>query len=369
MGVIAELLSIQNGHAAQMAGLDADFVMGALGDVIDYHNTQLNGMLSSLVADTTTKSQRLFFPRLAGKMLDGQSGANRDIQRIVAQYTVGFPLYETYATLEYTQEQWAYLTVEEFERQVLGVLDADKARQRAEIWRALTRSSNVTFTDKINGSITVKPLANNDTDEYPNLLGADVSTLITHDHVYHTGFVSSAIDATTGHANNIVETLIDDLEEHFGASEGGSNIVIFAATDVARDIASIYGAAGKYVAISDRFIQEGANTDTIAGRVNVPGKLMGRLTDGAWLVHVHEFNSGYAYAQHLDVTPPLTRRVDTVEASQIMPYGLHITVAHADNPLRDTTWIRREGYGVSNRLNGVSVRFHATTYADPTFVG
>ncbi len=367
-GVLAGLLNIDDSTRVKVTSVNMGILLGALGEVADFHNRQLDLMTRLFVARDETLPQIKYFPRFRDTMVAEAEGAQKIITKVGGEYTVAFPLYGYTNTKAYSDIDLAYMTIEDLDRQTQAVLDANAHQVKIDLLTALFRGADLTFDDRIAGNIAVKPFASGalDSVSYPPPIGS--STPATHSHLKGYNYTVASIDGTT---NDPVSTIIDDLEEHFGYDNNGANIVIFAGTTLANKIDAVYGATSpaRFIAVTDRYIQTGISSDTVRDVLgNVPGKVRGRLTDGAWLVEWREIPANYALAIHLDTEAPVYRRLDIPDARDLIPVGLHLlTNDLAKYPLLDATWRNRYGFGIANRLGGLVVLFNNATYSAPTF--
>jgi hypothetical protein len=214
-----------------------------------------------------------------------------------------------------------------------------------------------TFTDERNGSLTIQPLANNDSVVYPPVLGS-VSDA-TENHYLESNYASASISDT----NDPVVTIVNDIEEHFGTQTGNGNIVVFINNAETAKITALTA----FVDTPDRFVREGVQTAVPGAIPNIPGKILGRHRNGAWISEWRHIPANYLLGIHLEAPPPLKMRVDPAETG--LPRGLALVSRDQMYPLEASEWRARFGFGVANRLNGVVVELGTGgSYSVPTVV-
>jgi hypothetical protein len=235
----------------------------------------------------------------------------------------------------------AYMTAAEVERNLKTVMLQDTNTVRFELLKTLFVNTSRTFVDEIKGSLTIQPLANGDGTVYPPVLGSESEADDTH-HL-ETNYATSSISDT----NNPYATIRDELEEHFGANQGGSNIVVFINPTATAKTEALTG----FVKYADKFVVVGSNTATVSGLpTNIPGRIIGRVS-GCWVSEWRWIPDNYMAAIHMEAPAPIIRRVDPPDTG--LPKGLTLKAENEEWPLKSSQWTHRFGFGVGNRLNGV----------------
>lgn len=318
-------------------------------------NAELNAALSVFVEETTSDHKRRYkLP--GGGYLErvGETGRGGSVKNY-GSWDVAFPLEEFQRSVSTSRVGMAYMTVKELDNHVQGVVAANVNTVRFEVLKRLFNGTQASFVDPLWGTLSVEGLANGDSVLYPPVLGS--ASEATENHYLESGYLSSAISNT----NNPYATIRDELEEHFGAMQGNSNIAVFinpAQTALSRALLD-------FDDFNDRYIIPGANTDTLFNfPTNLPGRIVGR-TDGCWVVEYRWIPANYALGVHLDAPKPLIRRVDP--AATGLGDGLQLVADDMDFPFKTSTWSHRFGVGAGNRLNGVALEFgDGGTYTIPT---
>lgn len=324
-------------------------------EYINRVNAELNAAMGVFVERTTSDFKfRYKLPgggHLQRRGPDGRYGA----AKAYGQWDVAFPLEDFGAQIAGNDVDMAYMTVAELDRHLLTVVAQNVNTVRYEILKALLNSAQDTFVDSLQGSLAVEPLANGDAITYPPVLGAEAEA--TENHYLESNYAASAIDAT----NNPYVTMRDELEEHFGAPTGGSNIVVFINNaQVAKTVA-----LATFDEVSDRFVQKGVNSDIPIGLpASLPGKIIGRV-DGVWAVEWRFIPANYMLGVHMDVQAPLIRRIDPADTG--LGDGLQLVSEDDAFPFKGSFWRHRFGLGCGNRLNGVVMELGVGgTYTVPT---
>ena len=336
--------------------LGQSVVYDAVNEYMAMHNAELAATLGVFVGETTTDFKRRYFLPGGGRLQNmgfapqGAPGAVKSS----GSWDVAFPLYDFGAALAGTRISYAYSTVQDLAREVDGIRARDVATVRYEILNALLGSTQTTFVDPINGSLSIEPLANSDSVVYPPVLGSE--TEATENHYLSAGYAVSAISDT----NNPFATITNELEEHFGAPTGGSNIVTFIPSDVTAKAQALTD----FVSITDMRINPGDDTATITGLpAGVPGRVLGAVS-GTWVVEWRHLPATYALAIHLDAPAPLAMRVDPAYTG--LGSGLQLVATNDKYPFTESFYSHRFGVAAANRLNGVAMIISAAAWSVPT---
>ncbi|MEL7434244.1 MAG: hypothetical protein AAFN11_09875, partial [Chloroflexota bacterium] len=199
------------------------------------------------------------------------------------------------------------------------------------------------------GTLTIKPLANNDAALYPPLIGADSDDTAQENHYLVSGYAATAISDD----NNPYITIRNELEEHFGLNEGYGNCVAFIHTD---QVAATEALAD-FVDVTDVVVTPGDDTATVNGLPNVPGRIIGRVS-GVWVSEWRYIPSGYILGTDLDQPAPTKVRVHRSEYG--LPQALALVSEDERHPIMTRNYEHDMGVGVGNRLNGVIVQLKAS---------
>ena len=193
--------------------------------------------------------------------------------KATGQWDVAFPIESFGAQIATDRIEMAYMTVQDLNRHIDTLTVQDTNTVRFEVLKALFNNTARSFSDPIKGTLTLQPLANGDTVVYPPVLGSESEA--TDTHYLASGYATASMSDT----NNPYKTIRDELEEHFGAPTGGSDIVAFINN---AEVAKTVGLT-EFNSVADRYVQPGASTDTVSTLPNVPGRILGRTDSGVWI--------------------------------------------------------------------------------------
>lgn len=302
-------------------------------------NVELALAMAIFVEEVTTDHKRRYKLPGGGYLQRLGENGRPGAVKATGQWDVAFPLEDFGALLAKNRKAMAYMTVAELERHLLTIVAQNVNTVRWEILHRLFDNVQLTFTDEKWGSLTVEPLANDDTVTYPPVLGSN--TEATEDHYLASAYTAANISDT----NNPYVTLRDELEHHFGSRQGGSNIGVFinnAQRTKSEDLTD-------FDPVVDRFIRAGADTDQPIGLPTaVPGKVLGRVS-GVWAIEWRWVPENYMLAIDFDAPAPLIKRV---EESPILPKQLTLVSEDEVYPFDEAFWSHPFGLGAGNRLNG-----------------
>lgn len=326
----------------------------AIREHLAMHNAALDAM-TSIFVERTTEDYKLRY-RLPGGGRLQKRGTQSPVAAVkpYGYWDVAFPLEDYAASVAMDDVTRAYTSVADLEATVNNVVVQDLNTVRWELLRALFGNTAKTFADENRGDLTIQPLANGDSVVYPPVIGSD--TEATDNHYLASGYTAANISDT----NDPYVTVIAELEEHFGAVTGNSPIAVLinsAQTTKTRGLAGV-------VEVQDRWIDPGDSTAVPTGLPFIPGKVIGRHMEGAWISQWDYIPSGYMLAVHLGAPKPLYQRVDPAETG--LPRGLALVAEDQAFPFNSATWRHRFGFGAANRLNGVVIQITDGSYSVPT---
>ena len=357
MSQIFSILGIPDTDRSYVNTVGQRVVYDALQEALSQMNSELSAAVNLFVAETTSDHSRRFKLPGGGYMQRRGRQAPPGSLKATGEWDVAFPLEDFGDAIAIDDISLAYMTMQELNRHLDTVEERNRNTMRRAILMALFNNADWNFVDENHGTLAVKSLANGDVVVYPPILGSDSEA--TENHYKATGYAVASISDT----NDPCEDTVNELEEHFGTSTGGSEIVKFAGKTLADKIRNTLT---DFDDVSDRHIQMGANTNEVVGLpANLPGKLVGRHNAGIWLVEWRAIPDNYDLDIHLGVSAPLIERIDPADTG--LGQGLQLVTENDKFPLQDSFYRNRYGFGVGNRLNGV-VHFYDTgsTYTIPT---
>ena len=274
-------------------------------------------------------------------------------ERPTGSWDVGFPWWTFGTGVGWDYETYAHMSAGDLDNLMETATIANANTHRFEILKTIFNSSNVTFTDKFAGSITVRKLANatagSDTTTYPPVLGS--TSEATEDHYLESGYAASAISDS----NNPFPTVKEELEEHFGT---GQTVAFINPAQTAK-----VSALTAFVEDTPQFTVAGQDTSVLAGGLpSVPGKIIG-AANGVLVSEWRWIPSGYLVAVDMSQPGPLKKREPVPPELK----GFRLEAEEARDPFFKRTWRDRFGYGAGNRLNGVVMEFGSGgTYSIPS---
>lgn len=348
-------LNINDTDRVFLSTLGQRVVYDAISEVLAQHNADLDAALNVFVEETTGDHKRRYKLPGGGRLQRLNTQSPAAAVKAYGQWDVAFPLEGFGAQMAGNRIDMAYMTVQDLDRHLNTITQQNLNTTRFEMLKALLNSSQDTFVDPQWGSLSIEPLANGDAVTYPPALGSESEA--TDTHYLESGYAASAISDT----NNPFPTVRDELEEHFGATQGGSNIVSFINNAETPEVEAL----SDFDPVNDRFTEPGANRDTLFGLpAMMPGRVIGRC-NGVWVVEWRWIPANYLLALHLDAPRPLIRRVDPAETG--LPVGLTLVAESDTHPISASHYENRFGFGAGNRLNGVVMEFGTGgSYTTPT---
>jgi hypothetical protein len=333
-------------------------VYDAIMEILNRHNQELDAAIG-IFSDGTTEDFKFRYKLPGGGYLQRRGGQaqSANVKR-VGQWDVALPLEDFGAAVGGDRVSLAYMTMKELDTHIDTITLQDINTVRLEILKALFDSAQYTFVDPIHGSLTITPLANNDAVVYPPVIGSE--TEAADNHYLESGYIATAISDS----NNPYVTMRDELEEHFGYPQGGSNLIAF----INKAETAETEALTDFTEVQDRFVRPGDNTAVLEGLPStIPGRIIGR-TNGVWVAEWGFIPAGYMLGVHLDAPKPLMQRVDPANTG--LPRGLSLISESDEYPLQNSHYAHRFGFAVVNRLNGVVMELaNGGSYTVPTGFG
>lgn len=351
--------------AAAKKDIVADIDMDAIWENLDGYFAAHNMLflkVMEIVAEMTTDRVRRYGDAPTHVMQELEEFGQPSAQKVdPTGYNVGFPLRRFGNVLQWTEDYFQNLSVDEFEKQVNAITSADEAMLYRELRRALFYPTNVTFTDwqvMPAQDLPVKRLINADSTTLPvnPVTGAsfDGST-----HTHYTG-------VTTGNAPTQAEavTFVENIEEHFASGE----VVVYVNK---AEVADILAFTDFKPYVDARLINQTtaivASPDQALDVMNSYDRPFGILHNTGAEFHVKPWvPAGYwfGYVRSANISPPLVLRQHPREALQ----GLRLVANDANHPLYAREYEHRFGVGVWNRVNGavLDVATGSTNFTAPT---
>ncbi len=357
MSTLFGALGVSETERTYLRTLDQSIVYDAVQTVLAEFNAATAAARSFFVEESTSDIQRRYKLPGGGYMQGRNSQGRPGALKAYGGWDVAWPLNDYADAIGENDIDMAYMTVAELDRHIKTVQIRSLNTERKAILQALFNNTALSHADQTGrGTLTVQPLANGDATLYPPVLGSESEA--TEDHYLEAGYAESAISST----NDPTATVKSELEEHFGAPTGGSDIMLFVTAAAGAKIAAISG----FTKVTDMNVRPGQDTDTVTGiPSSAPGRVLGSLNN-VWVVEWRYLPSGYGFGLHMGAPKPLIRRVDPAEVG-LGDGSLQLVAEDTAFPFKNSVWRQRYGYGAGNRLNGIAIEFaSAGSYTVPT---
>lgn len=322
-------------------------VSRAIQATMEEHNRQINALMGLFSTPTTGYKVRYKTPTAARLQPMDNLGRARPI-RVGGFYDVAFPIQAAATSWGADYIAAIKMTVQEANDLTAATISADVRWVRDHLLAALFTNVSWTFDDDAYGSLTIKGLANSDTDLYLIRSGYDAPATDTH---YLAQAASIADNA------NPFPTIYTELTEH---PENGGTVVVLASESL---VTSIQGLAS-FKEKSDPNIAKGANADVLVGDLGtaLPGTLLG-YTNKCWISEWKNLPSGYMLATTVDGGEPTLLQRQEKEAEL---QGFFMDHKYENHPFYRSEWQRRCGFGAYNRVGALAYLVGNASYSVPS---
>lgn len=321
-------------------------VADAIAATVAEHNRQMDALLGLFIRRTTDFKIRYRTASAARLQPMDEFGRALPI-KTAGQYDIAFPIQSGAAAWGANYVARQKMTVGEANELTSALVSADVRWMRDHILAALYDNTSWTFTDDEHGSLTIKPLANGDSDVYMIITGSDAAATDTH-------YLAQA--AGIADVSNPFPTIQSELVEH---PENGPEVLVLAPTNLRASIEAL----SNFIPFSDPNIALGANSDRLVGSlgVQVPGEIIG-YTDKCWISEWRAMPDNYMIGVNVGGEAPLGMREDVEPELR----GFQQVAVREDHPFQESQWLRRAGFGAWNRVGAVVQRIGNAAYAIPT---
>jgi hypothetical protein len=319
----------------------------AINDALAEHNRQMDALMNFFVTRTTEYKTRFTSVTSARLQPLDENGRARPIKPS-GYYDISLPLQMGGTAWGFDYVTGQKLTVAETARMTSTMLMADSRWIRDHILASIFTNVDWTFVDPLKGSLTVKALANADSQVYQLFTGGDVGATSQH-------FLAQA-NAIDDGADNPFPTIYTTLKQH---PENAGEVVAF----VPNNLVAAIEALATFTPVSDPNVREGSNTSVLTGSLNaaLPGTLIGYV-DKVWIVEWRTLPDNYIVATTTEGDRPIAMREDE-EASL---RGFKQVATRDDHPFYERQYLRRAGFGAWNRVGALVQRIGNGAYAIPT---
>ena len=275
-------------------------------------------------------------------------------------WDTAYPLYVMGNALGYNRVSLAYLTMGTYRATLQTIMNQGNNTTFRRLLSALLKNTTTTFTDPVYGSLTVQPLANNDSVNYPPKIGATANS--TENFYLSASYDKSAIS----NANNPFLTIVNALEPRFGYGQGGSPIVVLMNPDAEQYVQYL----PDFVGVTLHNVQPGDDVPVPNGFppdrfIPWSARFFG-TANGCWVVSWPRMPTNTLIGIHLAAPPPLKMRIDDVPGLGDGTFQMICNNLTGDEMFHEARWIRRCGYGVGNRLAAVAMVLGQGSYTIPT---
>lgn len=325
-------------------------VNDAIVQATEEHNSQLDALLGLFARRTTDYKLRYKTTSNARLQPLDENGRARPIAPS-GFYDVAFPLQGGGIAWGANRVTRIKMTVEEVARNTNTMLVADRRWMRDHVLAALFANASWSFNDKEHGGLTIKGLANGDTDTYQILAGADAAATDNH-YLFQNAIISDA--------NDPFGTIHDELTEH---PENGGEVVSLIPTNVKEAVEGLTA----FNEVADPNITRGNASDILTGDLGIalPGDIIGYHDSRVWLVEWRSMPDNFVISLTTEGEPPLALR----EHEEAELQGFQFVGERNDHPYSERHWERHAGFGAWNRVGAVVMEINDTEYAVPTNYG
>lgn len=351
---IAGILNIDDSERTYVEGVGQRQMFEATQEYTAMVNQDL-AEVSNLFIEKVTEDHafRAYLPG-DGELQEGSELGRPGERKVTGSWDVALPIRSYSDALGTSRIDLAYMTIADYQRHVDAIVLRAKNTLRKQIMRALFDNTAWDYTDKLRGTLSIKPLASGDGTLYPPVAGGLTAAEATH--YAEAGYVVSAISDT----NNPIKTISNALRSRWGTDPSRVRVVL-----IGEDSQDKVEALTDFVEIDDPYISKGVNAESVLGiPANVPGQIIGR-SNGAFVSVWPWMPSTYMMGIDAGVEKPLQMRVDPSFTN--LPQGLTLIAESDAHPLAKSDWEWRFGLGVVNRLNGYVLEVAAGgSYSIPT---
>jgi hypothetical protein len=344
--ILYGFMNLKDVFSQRVEDVGVPVVNAAIDETVTEHNRQLNSLMSLFVDGTTQYKLRYKTPGAASLQPLDENGRARPI-KVAGYYDIAFPLQMGGIAWGQTYYASKKMTVEDANNTMATLTSADKRWLRDRILSALFTNVNYTFADPEHGDLTIKPLANGDTDTYLISAGTDAGTTDTH-YLAQAGAILDASDP--------FPAIYTELSEH---AENSGDVVVFVPTS---NKAATEALAGFYP-MGDPNLTTGSATTVVSGSLNVPipGTIFGYHEAGVWLAEWKALPANYLIGTMTGGPRPIGMR----EEQETSLRGFNRVAERNDYPFYESQYLRVAGFGAQNRVGAVVQLVGSGSYSIP----
>lgn len=333
--------------------VDVEQIQTAIKETTRVHTEAIAELVSS-VAEPTTKYQWAYDLPGTGTLQPLDEWGDPKPVSPTGQYTVALPIDRGGDAFGTNRETRALMTVDELNKQLDDSTRRDADWMRRHLLAAWLTNTNRTYADERWGSLTVLPLANNDSVTY--LLQSGQTAQDNH-------FLgqANAID----NSNNPFPTIYKELAEHptnkgpfiaYIAPDLTSTVEALTALDEPRDPDVAYGA-------NDRTLSTTINNNANAyGPMSGFGEKLVGKANGVWIREWAGLPNGYIVFHAAGAGRFMGMRQQPAASLQ----GFFPEFFNVNGNLQLNKFIRICGFGVLNRVAAGAMQIGSASYNIPT---
>lgn len=316
------------------------------------HSRALNSMLSTLCI-RTTKGKDLVAQMAGGEMQPIDERGNPIPVAGSSPIEVAYPIQGGGTAWAADRVARALMTVEDANKKTLEAMGRDMRTLRRRFLASVFDNVSWTFTDvalKL-GSLTIQPLANNDTQTYLRTGGG--SPAVDNHYLAQAAAISDSA--------NPFPTIYSELAEHPG---NGTDIVCYCPTNLITTIEGL----GDFVPVKDAYVIPAMTAATLPGgaadytRIQGAGDEVSGRVSKCWIVEWKALPDSYIFAHALNAGAVCGMREYDSAALQ----GLIVENNSPDGNITETRMLRYAGFGVRNRTAALCYRIGDASYAIPS---
>ncbi len=341
MATIYGVLGLPDSDRTFLNTLGQQVAYDAAKEVIADRNAQLELTRSIFIEKVTEEFATRYRLIGGGRMQRVNRNSDAAAVKTRGYWDVQYPLESFEDQLAIDRISFAYMTVEDLNREVETVFERNRNTLRHEILRVLFNNAQRTVNDELRGNLIVKPLANGDSDLYPPVEGAIIEA--TENAYESSAYAPGAISDT----NNPWKKITPKLMSHFGGIASNGDPVVTFINEAQRDAVS---ALADFIDADDRFIRYGQNSSHPEQLASVPGAIIGRMVGRAYVSVWNWIPANYMLSIHLEAAKPLIKRCDPAYTN--LPKELELIAKDSEHPFESSYYHHRFGIGAGNRING-----------------
>lgn len=321
-------------------------VQTAIAQTIAQHNQEITAVFGNFVRQTTDFRQ--VYRTLGSNRLQPLDENGRSVPvKGGASYQLEWPLQRAGTAWGKDYESNLKMTVAHAAEQNDLMLTGDAEWMRDHVLAALFyNGAGWTFDDEVRGNLTIKGLANGDTQLYDRVGGAPAAT------AQH--YIAQA--AAIADATNPYPTIYSTLKSYPGNT--GQVVAL-----IPTGLVATTQALATFMAAPDPNVRLGTGNDSLIGTLggNWPGRTIGYV-EGVWVREWTSLPANYIVATVEGADAPVTMRQDELAALQ----GFNLVATREDFPYTEFQYRRKAGFGAWNRVGALVYRVNNGAYAIPT---